>query len=99
MRPGNRLFDIYLGRDGALQLHLPSTKSPIHYMVDSQAVIFLSEMGDWILNRNQSTWGNTDTRLAPHAFYEPTVYRKIDIRELGGGRLMISRIAKVTWQN
>ena len=27
--------------------------------------------------------GNTETRLAPHAFYEPTLNRGIAIRELG----------------
>ena len=43
MRPADRLFGI-LGIDGALQFHLPSTKFPLHYLVDSQALISLSEM-------------------------------------------------------
>ena len=84
MRPANRLFAI-LGRDWALQLHAPSTKYPIHYLVDSQSLIFLSEMRNGILNRNPTTWDNADARLAPKAFYEPTLNRQIDIRELGGG--------------
>ena len=43
----NRLFEI-LGGDGALQLHLSSTKFPIHYMVDSETLISLSNMGNGI---------------------------------------------------
>ena len=56
MRSANRSFGI-LGRDGALQLHLPSTKFPIHYMFGSQTLISLSKMRNVILNRNQTTWG------------------------------------------
>ena len=91
VRPANRLFDI-IGRDEALQLHLPSTKSPTHHLVGSKALVFLSEMRNAILNRNQTTWGNTDARLAPRAFYEPAHNREIAIRERGGGRVMISWI-------
>ena len=47
MRSTNRLFEI-LGSGGELQLHLPSTKFPIHYMVDSQSMVSLSEMGNLI---------------------------------------------------
>ena len=37
-----------------------------------------------ILNRNQTTWGNTGARLTPTLFfYEPTVNQKIAIRERG----------------
>ena len=79
--PANRLFEI-LGRDGALQLHFPSTKFPIHCVVVAQTLIFLSGMGNGILNRNQTTWENTDTRLIPQAFYEPTHNQKIPIREM-----------------
>ena len=43
MRPKDRLLEV-LGRDGELRLHLPSTKSPIHYMVGSHALICLSKM-------------------------------------------------------
>ena len=81
MRPPNRLLEL-LGFDVALQLHVASTKFPIHYMVYSQAIIPLSEMGNGILNRNQTTWGNTDTRLSPVGFYETTVSHRISTHEL-----------------
>ena len=48
-------------------------------------------MRNGILNRNRTTWGNTDAWLAPRAFYEPTVNQEISIRE-PEGRLMISWI-------
>ena len=54
-------------------------------MVDSHTLIFRSDMGNVILNRNRATWGNTDARLTPQAFYEPTLNRQIAIREMGGG--------------
>ena len=38
MLPSDRLFEI-LGRDGPLQLHLPSAKFPIHCLVGSQPMI------------------------------------------------------------
>ena len=41
-------------------------------------------MRNGIANRNQSTWGNTETRASHRAFYEPNRNREIDIRELGG---------------
>ena len=41
-------------------------------------------MRNVILNRNPTTWRNTDTRLTPHAFYDPTLNQKIAIREMGG---------------
>ena len=83
MSSANRLLGI-IGRGGALQLHVPSTKSPIHYMVDSQTLIFLPEMRNGILNRNQTTRTNADTRLTPKAFYEPTLNQEISIREMVG---------------
>ena len=67
----------------ALQLRISSTKFPLHYLVGSQALICLSEMRNGILNRNQTTWANTDTRLTTRAFYDPTINREIDIRETG----------------
>ena len=42
-------------------------------------------MRNVILNRNRTTWENTDTRLATKAFFEPTVSHQIDIREMGRG--------------
>ena len=89
MRSENRLFGI-IGRDGALQLNVAGTKFPMRYMVDSQNVNFLSKMRNAILNRNQTTWGNSDARLTPRAFYEPTVSRKLLFARWGWGkRLMI----------
>ena len=38
MRSENRLLDV-VGCDGALPLHLPSAKSPIRYLVDSETLI------------------------------------------------------------
>ena len=92
MRPENRSLGI-IGRDGALQLRLPSTEFPTHYLVYSKTLIALSEMGNAILNRNQTTWGNTDARLGPGEFYDPTLNRRVAIHDLWGKRLMISRIA------
>ena len=37
MRSDNSLFGL-IGRDGALRMHVPITKFPIHYMVDSQTL-------------------------------------------------------------
>ena len=66
MRPENRLSEIF-GRGGALQLHVASTKFPRPYLVGSQSIIILSEMGNVILNlkKKRTAWANTDTRLAP----------------------------------
>ena len=82
----NRLLGV-LGRDGSLEVHLPSTKDPIHYSADSQALISLSKMGNGDPNRNQTTWTNTDTGTSPEEFYEPTHNQKIAIREMGVGGL------------
>ena len=41
MRSTNSLFEL-IGRGGELRLHVPSTKSAIHYMVDTQSIIFLA---------------------------------------------------------
>ena len=38
MRSANSLFDT-IGGDGTLKLHIPSTKSAIHYLVDSQTLV------------------------------------------------------------
>ena len=83
-RPENRLFGT-LGCDGALPLRFPSTKFPIHYLAGSKTLICLPQMRNGILNRGQSTWENTDTRLAHQAFYEPTINHPIAIHDLGGG--------------
>ena len=81
MRSANRLLGI-IGRDGALQLHVPSAKFLIRYMVDSQTLIVLSKMGNVILNRNQTPRTNTDTRLTPKVFFEPTTNHQIAIHEM-----------------
>ena len=83
MRSANRLLDV-LGLVGPLRLHLPCTKFPIRYLVDSQKLICLSKIRNVISNRNQATWTNTDTRTSPRAFYEPTHNQKIDVHEMGG---------------
>ena len=83
MGSANRLLGI-IGRDGALQLHVPSTKFPTHYLFDSQTLIFLWKMRNWILNRNRTKCTNADTRLTPKSFYEPTLNRQIDIHDMGG---------------
>ena len=66
-----------------MQLHLPITKSPIHYLADSQSLISLSEMRNEISNRNQTTWTNTHARTSPKAFYEPTHNQQIATRAMG----------------
>ena len=83
MRSANRLLEV-VGRNGELQLHLPSAKSPMRYLVDSHTLICLSEMRNVTSNRNKTTWSNTDTRLNPEEFYEPCLNHQISIRELGG---------------
>ena len=79
----NRLLGV-IGRDVAPKLHLPSTKCPIHYLVDSEALISMSEMGNGIPNRNKTTCPNTDTRTNPAAFYEPAHNHQVDIRGIWG---------------
>ena len=92
MRSANRLLDV-LGCDGISHLHLPSTKFAIRYFVYSQTLIALSKMRNVISNHNQTTWGNTDARTSPKAFYEHTRNQQIAISEIGVGvlgRLTIS---------
>ena len=43
MRPANSVFGT-IGRDGALTLHIPSTKSPVHYLADSKTLVFLTKI-------------------------------------------------------
>ena len=43
IRPEDRLLDV-IGRDGDLQLHLPSTKFLMQYLVESQAIILFSKL-------------------------------------------------------
>ena len=83
MRPTNRLLEV-LARDGTLRRHLPSAKSPIHYSVDSQKLISLSEMRHVVSNRNRTTCDNTDAVTSHRAFYEPTHNQEIAIDEMGG---------------
>ena len=86
MRSENSLFGV-IGRDGELRLHVPSTQFPIHYLVGSQIPTPLTKMRNELLNQNQTTWANADTRIIPLKFYEPTLNHRISIREMGvGGR-------------
>ena len=84
MKSTDRILDV-LGCDGTLQLHLANTKFPLHYLVDSQTLIFLSKARNEILKRNNITWANTDTRLSVRDFYEDDLNQQIAIDELGGG--------------
>ena len=81
-RSANRILNV-IGCDGTLQLHFPSAKSPLRYLVDSQTLVSMSKMRNVIPNRNITTWFNTDARLTPKTVYEPGINRKIAIRELG----------------
>ena len=62
-----------------------NTKFAIHYLVDSQTLVFLTKMRNAYLSGNQTTWANTDTRLRPLMFYEPDLHRRIAIHVMGGG--------------
>ena len=68
MRSGSSWLEL-IGRVGELQLHGPSAKFPIHYMVDSQALILLSrnEKCDF-KSKSNDLWGDTDARLTPKLF-------------------------------
>ena len=46
MRSANRILDA-ISRGGALQLNLPINQFPLHYLVDSQTLIFLAETMGW----------------------------------------------------
>ena len=83
MRSANSLFEL-IGCDGTFRLRVPSTKSPIHYLADSQTLIFLTKMRNEFLNRNQTTWANADTGVNPQTFYEPDLNQRIAIRGMGG---------------
>ena len=67
MRSANSVFGS-IGCDGALILHVPHTKFPIHYLVGSQTLVFVTKMRNEYLNGNQTTWNNTDTRVKPSTF-------------------------------
>ena len=83
MRATNRKLGA-IASNGALRLHLPSAKSPLHYLVDSQTLIFLSGMGNGISNRNKTTWPTAEARVTPREFYAPGLNQQIAIYELGG---------------
>ena len=90
MRPENRILAL-IGCGGALQLHLPSEKSPLRYLADAPTLISLSEMRSGIPNRNKTALPSTHTGLTQKEFYDPGINREIAIRELEGvGALMIS---------
>ena len=83
---------------------MASKRSPIHYLVGTQALTHPSKMGNAILNRNRTTWANTDTRLALQAFYEPTMGHRIFIRDQwagwavmvgGGGYVLMGRLGNM----
>ena len=42
----NRILDV-IGCDGTLQLHLPSAKSPLRYLVGSRTLIFHVGNAEW----------------------------------------------------
>ena len=78
----NHILDV-IGFDGELQMHLPSEKSPLRYLVDSETLISLSVTRNVISNRNLTTRAGADTRLTPKGFYEPGINQKIAIHEMG----------------
>ena len=82
LKSTDRVLDV-LGCDGALQLHVGSTKFPLHYLVDSQKLIFVSKVRNGFLQRNLITWTNTDTRLSVREFYENDLNQQIANNELG----------------
>ena len=82
MKSTDRILEVS-GCDGTLQLHLANTEFPLHYLVGSQTLIFLSKARNEILNRNPVTWTSTDTRLPIRDFYENDLNRQIAINELG----------------
>lgn len=83
MRPSNSLFGP-IGCGGPLQLHVPSAKFPIHYLVGSETLIFLPDAGNGILNRDRTKLASADTIQTPKCFCEPTSNQKIAIHEPGG---------------
>ena len=83
MRARNQIQDVIDG-DGALLVHLPNAKSPLHYLADSTTLIFLSEMRNGIPHQNLTAWDSACTILTPKECYEPGINQKIAIRELGG---------------
>ena len=74
-----------IGCDGALTLHVPRAKFPIHYLVASQTLVFLTKMRNEYLRGNTTTWNNTDTRIEPLEFYEQDSQQRIAIHEMGWG--------------
>ena len=80
---------------GALRLHLPSAKFPIHYLADSPTLIPLSEMGNGIPNRTKTTWPNTDTSLNYKEFYEHDVNRGIATHDMGGVALFNDSMERI----
>ena len=77
-----KIFDV-LGCAGALQLHLPSTKFTLRYLVGSQALVFLSVIRNGLCSCKQKTWDNADIRLTPLDYYKRELNNQIAIRELG----------------
>ena len=59
-----------LGCDGALHLHLTDKRSPMKYLVAFQALVFLTQIRNGILQTNKTTWASTDTRLGPNVFFK-----------------------------
>ena len=59
--------------------------SLIHYLVDSQTLVCLTEIRNVILRRNTETWANTDTQLGHNEFFKQNIIRQIATHELGGG--------------
>jgi len=53
MRTADSLFGI-IGCGGTLTLHVPHTKSPIHYLVDAQTLVFLTKMRNGYLTGGPS---------------------------------------------
>ena len=82
VRSANRPLEL-ISCDGDSQLHLPSAKFQIHYLVGAQALISFPKMGNGIPNRRTTTWSNTNTRPNSEEFYEQGTNQEISIREMG----------------
>ena len=83
LRSENKIPDV-LDRDGALILHLTRRQPRASFIVDSETLGFLAGIRNVILQKNITTWANTDTRLAENVFFNGKIIRRIAISELRG---------------
>ena len=71
-------------------MHLTDKEYHIRYLADSKRLVLLAKIRNAIPQRNKTTRGNTDTRLAHNVSFEENLNRQIAIGELGwGGALKV----------